>query len=461
MGIFSDYDEIKLKEFLDTVRPWGAAYADATFGFVGIRNGAEIDILHGHLILPNAGPRTPQRHFETNSVVGGLFRLADFGKTYENILFELSTGILDSPYGKLRLPPNADGRISASFIPYPFGFANAQLRITKFSLVGAQGDQMSPLEAATLELQAAATPYDSLEELAREFSVIGFRRDITLVDVTADNVAVVDTSMRVVGTRADLAVLLARHLDPKECSLGYKVLVKGEVINRNRVLGDELLWEEKETHWIGSKTLTVPQGAMLQCFASYKGCAQHHGWIADPDTFPNVLRVLHHGFDTDLQVLRTYLLDEKHQQRYSRDFEAGMANLLFLLGFSVDPLIGKPLEDGPDIIATTKSGNVVLMECTTGQINKDGKLGKLVGRAEVVRSHLEKAAYQHLKVLPVIVTSRPRNAVAEIGVARRQGVLVVTQEDLAAAIDQTLVFQDSDVIFTRGWDSLHQQNYGD
>lgn len=462
MSNFPDFEVTKLNAFFDVVRPWKAAYINATFGFIGIRNGDHIDILHGHLMLPT-GAALPSKHIEAGVIVGGIFRLADLGETYESALLKLSTGEMATPYGMVRILVGSDGRVAAMFNPHPFGFANAQERVTKLSLYGAQGNDLPVIDEVTLALRAAETPYDSVEEFANDFSIVGFRRDIATVEVTANSVAAVDLTRRVVGSRAEMGVFLASNLDPKECAVGYKVLIKGEVAERKRISGENLQWSKQENHWYGSAEISVPQAAVVQCFASYSGHAQHHGWIADPDTFPNVLRVLHQGFDTNLEGLKTYLFDEKHLEKFSRDFEDGITNLLFMMGFSVNPLRGKPLEYGPDIIATTKNGNVILVECTTGQINKNGKLSKLVDRVEVIRGHLNNAAYGHLKVLPVLVTARPKDAIgkADFDAARAQGVLVMTKENLLDAIERSVVPQDTERLFTQGWELIHRQENSD
>lgn len=457
MSNFPEFEATKLDAFCDVVRPWKSAYINATFGFIGMRNGDHIDILHGHLVLPN-GPALPSKHIEAGNIIGGIFRLADAGETYESALRKLSAGEMATPYGVVRILEGSDGRISAMFNPHPFGSSSAQERVTRFSLFGAQGNDLPALDELTLALRAAETPYDSIEEFADDCSIIGFRRDIAMVEVTANNVAVVDQTRRVEGNLASVGVLLSLNLDPKECAVGYKVLSKGAVTERSRISGESFRWSKQETHWYGSAELTVPQAAVVQCYASYSGHLQHHGWIADPDTFPNVFRVLHHGFDANLEVLKTYLFDDRHLEKFSRDFEAGITNLLFMMGFSVNPLVGKPLEEGPDIVATTKNGNVILVECTTGQINKNGKLGKLVDRAEVIRKHLDNAAYGHLKILPVIVTARPKEAIgkADFDAARAQGVLVITKENLLDAIERSVVAQDTERMFAQGWDSIHR-----
>lgn len=118
---------------------------------------------------------------------------------------------------------------------------------------------------------------------------------------------------------------------------------------------------------IGTCKLKIPEGAVLQCFALYEGFAQHQGWIADPKNHLNPCRVASlEEFDDKLGILRDYLFEEQKQRREARDFEFGVAWLMWMLGFSVAQAGGTPrTSDSPDIIGATPKGNVVVVECTT------------------------------------------------------------------------------------------------
>jgi hypothetical protein len=43
-------------------------------------------------------------------------------------------------------------------------------------------------------------------------------------------------------------------------------------------------WEPQENFFRGSAEIDVPEGAVLNCTATYDGHAQHQGWITDPST---------------------------------------------------------------------------------------------------------------------------------------------------------------------------------
>ena len=443
MATVSEHHRKELQAFLDIIAPWKAAYADARFAFIGTRKDGIIKVLQGQLLLGNALHPLPSQFVETTSLAAGYYALADAGHVFGDVLEKLLSGVLDTPHGPVELAANEKNEISLHLDRQPQAFGGTQKRITKLTLSGAQWrQQLLDPTAAMLELRESERPYIDVNELSQELMLAPFADGSHAnIEVLAFNVAEVDLSKRIAGGRAELGILMSRLLEPGQCSLGYRVLVKGGAVQRGRLAGDAFTWELKETQGLtpvrhGSTSMRVPAGAIVQCFASYAGQFQHDGWILDPETFPNALRMVHSAFDPDLQNLRGYLSNEKFSGgQAARDFETGIANLLFLLGFAVDPLFGKPMEDGPDLIATTREGHIALVECTTSAvIDKEGKLGKLVDRAEKLRANLKNAAHGYLRVLPVIVTPRPREAVADDGYAQSLGVVVLTKVHLEAAI---------------------------
>lgn len=456
MAIYSNYDSEKLQKFLNVIEPWSLAYKEASFGFVGIKNGSVIELLQGQITLPNAPSSLVNKVIETKSFVGGVYKLSGAQQTYTEVLKLLSEGELDTPYGKVRLPTGSNNSISASFISFPSGFESHQIRDTRLSLIGAQGHELPSIEMALIELRSAESPYESISEVALDVSIIEYRKDLAVVHVLATNVVAVDLSREIHGKTVDLGVFLANGLNPNDCALGYRVIVQGNVIERKRIAGHEFNWSISDLHQYGTKQVQVPEGSVIQCFASYAGEFQCQGWIVDPSSFPNVLRVLHNNIDPNLENLKKYLFDEAYFKANSRDFETAVANLLFMLGFSVDPIKGKRNEDGPDLLATTTQGNVIIVECTVGQIEKEGKVGKLVHRSHLLKEQLKNSSHGHVQVIPVIITALSKMSVTGIESAMQAGVLVLTKEDLLVAIDRTIVNKGSDLLFNEAWNVLRE-----
>jgi hypothetical protein len=81
------------------------------------------------------------------------------------------------------------------------------------------------------EVKAAATPYDSIAELLLEYRLGTLRGDAANLEVVAFNVAAVDLSSTISGTKARPAVLLADGLSPDKVTLGYRMFSQGRVCN--------------------------------------------------------------------------------------------------------------------------------------------------------------------------------------------------------------------------------------
>lgn len=456
--IIIEHDRISIDNFFDAIAPWDKAYKNASFSFIGLINEGHINLVQGQLVLSNSPPNKKQKLVKTKSLLAGYFSLEESGFLFKDFLLSLLSCSLSTPFGTVKFPLDEENRISTYFQGLPGGIENDFFRNTKLDIYGGRHPQALSSQMLSLELRSAETPYESIQELASELNLNSSQGDRAAVTVTAFHVAELDNATRVTGEKAEIGVFLSFLLEPSLISVGYRVLVKGKVVERCRVEGEMFTWSERNNHWYGLVEIAVPLGAVLQCFVSYREQAQHYGWIADPDTFPNARRVAHNIFDPGLQILRNYLFEEKSQRAQSRDFEVGVANLLFLLGFSVDPFFGKPLEDGPDLLAVSSSGNILVIECTTGLINKEGKLGKLSDRVESIRSKLKASSINHIRVLPVIVTCRPTDGIAEKGQAKLLGIVVVALEDLVDVIERTVLPQNTDLLFNQAWESVQRRD---
>jgi hypothetical protein len=102
----------------------------------------------------------------------------------------------------------------------------------------------------------------------------------------------------------------------------------------------------------------------------------------------------------------------------------------------------------PDLIATTPKGDFAVIECTTGLLKEESKLSLLYARTQTVRRALEASGHGHLRVLPIIVTSKSREDIkAEIEQAERHGIVVATREDLEDALTRTQIFLAADELY--------------
>jgi hypothetical protein len=191
----------------------------------------------------------------------------------------------------------------------------------------------------------------------------------------------------------------------------------------------------------------------VNCAASYTGVAQSHWWLTDPSRLQNSRRAAYETFDSKLESLREIISKALRKGEEARDLEAAISWLLWMLGFSVAQLGGtRRTQDAADLIATAPSGHFAVIECTTGLLKADNKLAILHERALAVRRSLEASNHNHLRVLPVLITSKSREDIkADVEQAERLGILVLTREDLAQALDRTLRLPAADQIYEEGF----------
>jgi hypothetical protein len=222
------------------------------------------------------------------------------------------------------------------------------------------------------------------------------------------------------------------------------------------IQGRGMEWTQRDEHQYGRAEIDVPNAAVLHCFVSYSGIAQHFGWVADPATAQNPKRSVYYLFDNNLEILNDFLSKAAGRGRDARDLESGVAWLLWMLGFSVAHLGGTDkTQDAVDLIATTPAGHFAVIECTTGLLKTENKLPLLVERAARVRRGVDASNNKHLRVLSVMVTSRTREEIkADVEQAEKLGVLVLSGENLKEAVDNTWVLPNAEQLYERAIQSV-------
>lgn len=186
---------------------------------------------------------------------------------------------------------------------------------------------------------------------------------------------------------------------------------------------------------------------MLQAFLSYADVSLHQWWVRDSQKHLNPRYAIHQVFDEDMKLLKMMLL--KPESDKSDTFEGVVSVLYNLLGFSVVSYGRLPkLQEGPDIIAVTPAGKIVVIECTLGLPNKKDKLAKLVQRTTLVKEKLIAAGYGHLQIQAAIVTPLSRNeVVADLEDASKHNIAVICREDIERLLYRVDLFPNPENLF--------------
>lgn len=357
-----------------------------------------------------------------------------------------------TPQGAFSLPVTTMGGRSAVFLPMHPEATAQQKRVGVLQIRGSDqlGHWMNPL--LDWELRSASTPYDSLNELSVDFGLGGVIESAAIFEAVVPCVVEVDLGRQVIDDKAVLGLIAFRGLDREKLSIGYRIFDKGAVVDRGSKSGNELAWQFKDREQVGHVEIEVPPAALVNCYGRYDSVTYHSGWLGDPALVQNPRRATYERFDPGLVKLLENLAAK--EKRFSRELESAVAALLWMLGFSSCHL-GKNLQDGPDVLGTTPEGHVVVVECTIGGLKTDSKMARLLQRTAAVRDQLVRTSHQHLRVLPVMVTTLPAAEIAaEFEDAKVSGVYVLCSEGINTAVLRTLVPPRADQIFVEAEQEL-------
>jgi hypothetical protein len=411
-------------------------------------------IVKARLNFHGEGTDLAPKFFASPEIVAERFLLSAHGLTPGNVVKGALDGKIATPSGEYAFLPQHTGGYAATFIPLHPEVLAQQSRTGVLQIRGTDQSDHWQNQVLDWALRSADAPYDSLNELSIDFGIGGLIERSTIIEAVAPNIVAIDLSNQVTGGTARIGVLATKGIDRAKVSIGYRVLDKGAVTTRMTVAGNVLDWVEEEARDVASTEIAVPQASIVNCYARYDGVTYHSGFIVDPSLAQNPRRVAYARFDPELMALTEALATNDRNR--ARDVEPAVARLLWMLGFNTCHLGGtKVLQDGPDILGETPAGHVVVVECTIGTLKAESKMHKLLARTAAVREQLSKAGHAHLRVLPVMVTTLPRDEIAsELGDAVSNGVYVIAGDDFQEAIGRTLILPHADQLFTEAEQSL-------
>jgi hypothetical protein len=438
-------DRTFINDFYAAIAPIEKAYINAVLSYVAIKRGDKFEIAHARLLLNAIEFKPAPFHFESENIRAARLTFDELLVDFRSFVEQLLAGVVKTPQGNIHFSNNENGRYATSFVPlHPDGL-RTQVRYNVLTLMAGQLERL-PQPNIDWEIKASAVPFDGLQEIANELGLGLLRWQVATVEIVGFNVAAVHKNSIVLGQTAMLRVLLAKTLDPNQVTLGYRVYVPNTQANRGTVQGADLTWVEEEGLLNGTGTLPVADAAVVNCTVSYAGIAQAHQWIADPEHVQNPRRVLYETFDPKLANLTAAISNASLRGQDARQLEGSVASLVWMLGFSAVHLGGIPkLQDASDLIVAAPGGNLALIECTVGILKAHDKLALLHARADLVRRNLSASNNAHLRVLPVIVTTRTATEIAvDMETAEKLGIWVITRESLDEAINRTLVQPNAD-----------------
>jgi hypothetical protein len=438
-----------LDMFLSDIDPIKDAYQDESFSYFAVRSGGDFVLVQGTLYLNVAEPAVPLGQFESANVRAGHFKLSDADISRDEFIERIKTGRIPILDGELAFPGNPD-RNGANYFPF-HEIGLPQRHVSVLWIFGAQSaDFLAALQPGLdWELRACATPYDGVQELLAEYQP-GILQGVNRIDLAALEVVAVDGSSIVEGETATLAVKTATKAAPERVTVGVRVTSQNKVVERRQFAGADFSWRlDDKGMRIGELKFSVPRAAIVQAFANYNGVTQHFYFFGDLTSFQNSRRAAYEAFDPKLETMMDIVAKAQGKGIESRDFEAAMSWLFWMLGFAPGYIGGaRRMSDAPDFVVSTPGGNIAIVECTTGMLKEERKLHILHERTELVRNNLGASSTRGVRVLPVMITAKSRSAITpDLEHAERLGVHVIAREDLDQLIPQSLFPQNADQLF--------------
>lgn len=117
--IMTDVYRNQVDRLLSTIAQWSDAYTSTGFSYLGVRNGSGWTLLHGRLFLSAEPLSVSGEVFRTERIIAGHVPLPISKNGHRSLIEALyADGAIDVPLGRLVLPREASGQISAHYTPF-------------------------------------------------------------------------------------------------------------------------------------------------------------------------------------------------------------------------------------------------------------------------------------------------------------------------------------------------------
>ena len=226
-----------------------------------------------------------------------------------------------------------------------------------------------------------------------------------------------------------LVVACHRTLDVSEIRIAIRSVPDRGLSSRMQV-AESLQWTQQNAVInTGKAIINLENAEASLVIVSFAGKTIRRQWFIDPVRARSSRTFALRHFDLELRQLRKCLLEGSD----STKFELAVSALLFMLGFAPAPQLET---DAPDIIATTPSGRLLLLECTLKTADFTVKVGKLVDRRNSLQERFDKE--KHFARIHAILICRVRREqiVYDEEHLKKLGIQLLTLTDLELALEK-------------------------
>ena len=241
-------------------------------------------------------------------------------------------------------------------------------------------------------------------------------------------------------SKEQLKLVLHAHskLNTNTISLAIQIFPESQLSRRQ--IASRVKWKSaKDGRQIGKLNIKVANAFAIKTVLMAGRNTVRRQFFEDILKVPNRRLFAISAFDNDLKKLKKDLTSTTN----SDHFEKAVNSLAYILGFSG---CVTNESDAPDIILSTESHNLVLIECTLKTSDFNTKLGKLVDRKNTLIELLKRAG-DNRKVHSYLVCGQPKTAVVhDEKLLLNHSVILLTKESLEGLLENLKFPQDPDQI---------------
>jgi hypothetical protein len=286
------------------------------------------------------------------------------------------------------------------------------------------------------DLRTSDTPFDGFEDLISSLALPADIRNSgsQRVEIFLGLAAVLALpDSRISDSQALIRVLAAPGIETSRVRVGLRFLDEKSNPRRLSLPGDQLTWNITDQWLEGTTRVPVGNAPYVQCLIQYGGEHVSRWWLTDPSRHLNFRTAIQRTFDPEDRKLAKLLFPPKTE---SRDLERGLALLLGVHGFGVLQYGEKEsFQEGPDLVAISPRGRILVVECTVDLVDAHAKVTKLVNRTQRIVESLRRGSALNVEVLSVLVITVPRVDLVPHGeLFKKTSVAVLAREDLDEAL---------------------------
>lgn len=411
--------------YLDNFSAWVYPRYSVTISYLGLKSEDGLTLLDASIIFnPLPFPEFELFSIETEEIVAGQIAYPNLSQLkLEKLRSNAINGKLDTSYGTLALAFSEKLSYFTELINRQNWYSDLHLRVTGNTLYLTNPVTLTRIDNS---LRCASLPFDGLADLCRWLGLnepYTTQSSITLRGHPPVDLILQECSLQ--SGRLKLTIHAVWSLKLQDISLSIRP-VPGKTSTRV-FIQQGIIWKRYQKG-IRQGSIEIELGSVdsvLVVLMLKKSLVRRH-WFEDPARAVNYRLITAQSFDKDLKDLKQALSPDGNE---SRKFEKAVSSLMYILGFTQTQPLGT---DGPDIIASTPRGRIILVECTLKISDAHTKIGKLVQRRGAVQEALRVGGHSTREVIAILVCALTKDQIPAVENKEwyENKILLVTKPDL-------------------------------